>query len=107
MVRAALATYLMIHSVIGPALCCCALSSVPKAEPDRTASRHVAKCPCCRSDDETQPYPRQPSAPSQPAPGKPCPCRQHATDAVITLADAFQADESVSLQRTCSAGLAT
>lgn len=80
MFRLAVALYLMVMTVAGPAVCCCSLPRLTARsgeQPSAPPCSAPASCPCCPHSHDEQPAdaPEQPSPPASPD-GPGCPCKQ-------------------------------
>src|SRR5579859_574252 len=81
MLRTAVATYLMVVTVLGPSLCCCALAPFASILPCRSVEKPAPKpCQSCCAHHQERPNRSLADNPIKPRPTRPgCPCRGELT----------------------------
>ena len=102
MARTVLAIYLALHTLIGPWLCCCSLTSfaVPSSAAAGSGAERLSKThSCCQSKGElSQPGNKGESGTPTPSRPHPCPCQKNHADLASLLPTSTPAEE-VLLQR--------
>jgi hypothetical protein len=86
MFRRLLALYLLLVTAAGPNLCCCSLTHLVAAGPERASCCNDADSlpPCCRKATDQGPPVTSEQTPSKPSRGAPaeCPCHKQGTKPV-------------------------
>jgi hypothetical protein len=98
MLRIGLTAYLILATIISPALCCCTparfVTTAPQAETDNEPAAPKPHCCCCpetrTSDESAPPQPKRPDHDPNS-----CPCKQHPTDSLPTSAGTIQIAEDL------------
>jgi hypothetical protein len=98
--RFVLAIYLSLHTIVGPWLCCCSLTtfaSIPCAPTGPKADRPPKKHSCCQGKTETS-RPVEGGESDSPSQPRPCPCQKSHPE-IASVLPSITVAEQVSLQQ--------